>query len=62
MDDTLWDALDIGQSERCNEWHFFLNEWIDWMVVDETTPREEILSLWDEYLDTTEPPPDDYDF
>jgi len=60
--DNLYDRLGVGSDPRASEWDYFLWEWIDFMTVDENTPLETIGELWDEYLDNTEPPPEDYDF
>jgi len=62
LSDNLYDRLGVGSDPRSGEWEYFLWEWIDFMTIDEHTPLETIGELWDEYLDNTEPPSEDYDF
>jgi hypothetical protein len=54
--DSLWDRLGIGSDPRSDEWYYFLWEWNDFMTIDENTPLQTIGELWDEYIDSTEPP------
>jgi len=60
--DNLWDHLGVGSHPRCDEWNHFLWEWIDFMIVNEYTTPETVGELWDEYLESTEPPQNDYVF
>jgi len=60
--DSLADRLGVSSDPRACEWNHFIWVWIDFMTVDEYTPLETIGELWDEYLDTTEPPLEEYDF